>query len=189
MGTPGAGKSSVIKEFKSKHPDSIVINFGTIMFEIAQRDYGVENRDDMRKLDRAKFRELQSKAATEIMKRGKDVIIDTHASINTVDGYHPGFPNYVLSKFNIDAFIYIYAPIDTIISRRQRDVSRKRDVESIEQIRFHEDINFAMVCSCANFANAPIKFIKNEDGKLDEAIRQFEDCVRLVRSVSQNEER
>ncbi len=179
MGTPGAGKSTVIKEFKARHPDAQVFNFGTVMFEIAQKEYGIANRDEMRKMRRDKFRELQSRAANELMKMGKGIIIDTHASINTADGFYPGMPNYVLSKLTIDSFIYVHASVETVLSRRLRDTTRRRDIESLQELRFHESVNLAMVCSYASYVNAPIKFIINEDGKLEEAIKQFEECVRI----------
>ncbi len=179
MGTPGAGKSTLIKEFKKRHPNVKVVNFGTVMHEIAMNEMGIKNRDDMRKLSRDEFRLLQSKAANEILKMGSDLIIDTHASIKTSDGYHPGFPYYVLSKLPIRQYVYIRAPVCDIISRRKRDVSRKRDRESEDDIRFHEQVNLSMVSAYATHSNAPIKFIYNEDGKLEEAIKEFEECVRL----------
>jgi adenylate kinase len=178
MGTPGAGKSSVIDEFMRRHPDAKVVNFGTIMNDIALKDYGIKNRDDMRKLNREKFRELQSKAANALLRQGQDIIVDTHASIRTADGYYPGFPYYILAKIKVDAFVYIHASMETILARRMRDKSRRRDLETPEQIKFHEEINLSLVCTYAAQANAPVKFIINEDGKLEEAIREFEESVK-----------
>jgi len=178
MGTPGAGKSSIVDEFMRRHPDVKVVNFGTLMYEIAQKEYQVKNRDDMRTLTRDKFRELQSKAANALLRLGSNIIVDTHASVRTVDGYYPGFPYYILSKIKVDAFVYIHSSMETILARRMRDKSRKRDIETLEQIKFHEEINLSLVCTYAAQANAPIKFIINEDGKLEEAIKEFENSVR-----------
>ncbi len=179
MGTPGAGKSTVIKEFRKRNPKVKVVNFGTVMHEIAKEEFGIKDRDEMRKLNRDQFRLLQSMAVNKILRMGNDLIIDTHASIKTSDGYHPGFPYYVLSKLPVRQYIYIRAPICDIISRRKRDTTRKRDRESESDLRFHEQINISMVSAYATHSNAPIKFIYNEDGKLEEAIKEFEECVRL----------
>lgn len=177
MGTPGAGKSSVIEEFTRRHPDAKVVNFGTIMYEIAQKDYQVNNRDEMRKLARDKFRELQGKTINVLLSYGPGVIVDTHASVRTVDGYYPGLPCYLLSKIEVDSLIYIHSSMETILSRRMRDKSRSRDAETPEQIKFHEEINLSFVCTYAAQVNAPVKFILNEDGKLEEAVKEFEKSV------------
>mgnify|MGYP000747325707 CR=1 FL=1 len=179
MGTPGAGKSTIIRKFKEMHPDAVVVNFGTVMFDIASKHYGVTSRDGMRLLRRDRFREIQGRAAGELLKHGQGIIIDTHASVRMADGYYPGFPHYVLSKLRIDAFLYIRAPPVEIASRRERDTTRKRDPETLDEIKFHEMVNLSMVSSYAAYANAPIKFIINEDGKLDQTMRQFEECVGL----------
>ena len=178
MGTPGAGKTTVIREFLKRHSDVKVVNFGTVMFNIARDQYGVETRDDMRKLTRDVFRELQSRAAHEILKSSAD-IIDTHASVKTLDGYYPGFPYYLISNLDIDLFVYIIAPFKTIRLRRERDKCRKRDYETIDEIRFHENMNISFLTSYSTMANAPIKFILNDDGKLEQAVKEFEECVRL----------
>ncbi|MEM0437809.1 MAG: adenylate kinase [Candidatus Micrarchaeia archaeon] len=179
MGTPGAGKSTVLNALAAKHPEIKVVNFGTVMFEIAKEEYGVAGRDDMRKLPREKYRELQRKAAQLIAKMPPNTIIDTHASVNTADGYHPGLPQYVLSELPIDAFVYIYAGIEDVIERRRKDTSRQRDTEPPEQLRLHESINLAMVSAYAAYVNAPVKFIHNKTGLLEEAVGQLERCVRI----------
>ncbi len=179
MGTPGAGKTTIIREFRKRHPNANVVSFGTLMFEIASHELGMQNRDDMRRLKRSEFRSLQNKAANRLLTLGKEIIVDTHASVKTADGYYPGFPYYVLSKLSVDAFIYIHASVKEILGRRKKDRSRKRDIESEHNIYFHEQINLSMVCSYSSYANAPIKFILNEDGKLEQSIKMFEECVRI----------
>ena len=58
-GVPGVGKSTVMaaaKEYGYK-----IVNFGTTMFEEAQKE-GVKNRDDMRKLAVEEQQRLQKQA-------------------------------------------------------------------------------------------------------------------------------
>ena len=89
-GVPGVGKSTVMaaaEEYGYK-----IVNFGTTMFEEAQKE-GVNDRDDMRKLAIEDQQRLQKQAGEKISQMG-DVVVDTHASILTPSGYMPGLPEW-----------------------------------------------------------------------------------------------
>ena len=96
-GVPGVGKTTVINEALAKLKNEGVeyqpINFGSFMFEVAKSEGLVENRDQMRTLERADQKRLQQRAAQAIAKIPGNVMIDTHASVKTPTGYLPGFPN------------------------------------------------------------------------------------------------
>jgi adenylate kinase len=47
MGVPGAGKTSVLQGLKT---DYQVVNYGNLMLEIEKKEFGVKDRDVMRKL-------------------------------------------------------------------------------------------------------------------------------------------
>ncbi|MEM4368576.1 MAG: AAA family ATPase, partial [Candidatus Anstonellales archaeon] len=93
MGLPGAGKSTVLQNLKLEN--YVILNYGTLMFEIAQKEKLVSNRDEMRKLNPEEQRRIQRMVVDEIKKHGKRVILDTHCSIKTPKGYLPGLPFYV----------------------------------------------------------------------------------------------
>jgi len=66
-GVPGVGKTTVINkaltQLKSEGVDYQPINFGTFMFEVAKSEGLVQDRDQMRTLDRADQKRLQQRAA------------------------------------------------------------------------------------------------------------------------------
>ena len=76
-GVPGVGKSTVMNAAKDFGYD--IVNFGTTMFEEAQKE-GVSNRDDLRKLP-VDFQKRLQKQAGEKIGQMDNVIVDTHASI------------------------------------------------------------------------------------------------------------
>ena len=86
-GVPGVGKTTVINEALAKLKNEGVeyqpINFGSFMFEVAKSEGLVENRDQMRTLERADQKRLQQRAAQAIAKIPGNVMIDTHASVKT----------------------------------------------------------------------------------------------------------
>ena len=106
-GVPGVGKSTVMaaaEEYGYK-----IVNFGTIMFEEAQKE-GVANRDDMRKLAVEDQQRLQKQAGEKISQMG-DVVVDTHASILTPSGYMPGLPEWTARALNPDVIVLVEAAL------------------------------------------------------------------------------
>ena len=71
-GVPGVGKTTVVNEALKKIKEEGIeyksINFGTFMFEVAMNDKIVQDRDEMRTLDRAVQKRLQQRAAQAIAK-------------------------------------------------------------------------------------------------------------------------
>ncbi len=169
-GIPGAGKTTVItKALKEK--DMKFVTYGTVMFEIAKK-MGVKARDEIRKLPAEKQREIQKKAAEEISRMG-DVIVDTHCTIKTKEGYLPGLPYEVLKKLNPRLIILVEASEDEIIERREKDKDiRDRDVESIEEIKEHQLMNKIAAMTYAALTGATVKIVKNNDGMLEIAAHE-----------------
>ena len=69
VGIPGVGKSTLLTTMvdilKNHKKNVIVINYGTLMFDVAQEN-GLENRDDLRKLSVMEQQRLQKVAAEKI---------------------------------------------------------------------------------------------------------------------------
>ncbi|MFY9982707.1 MAG: AAA family ATPase, partial [Methanoregula sp.] len=63
QGVPGVGKTTVVNEalakLKSEGVEYQPINFGSFMFEVAKTEVLVQDRDQMRSLDRADQKRLQ----------------------------------------------------------------------------------------------------------------------------------
>ena len=75
----------------AKRLDLKVVNFGTQMLEIAKGEGLLENRDQIRSLPPEDQARIQRGAALSIKGLG-DSIVDTHCTIKTPAGYHPGLP-------------------------------------------------------------------------------------------------
>ncbi|MFG1449210.1 MAG: adenylate kinase [Thermoplasmataceae archaeon] len=170
-GIPGVGKSTVLEMLKKK-TDYEIINFGTLMYEMA-RDIGlVKSRDELRKLPIDTQINLQKKASAAIGKM-ENVVIDTHMTIKTPDGYMPGLPEWVIRELKCSAYFVIEADPESILKRRTSDGTRSRDSEMLDDIIEHQSINRSFVASCSIYTGATVSLIKNEDGKAELAAQNI----------------
>ncbi len=173
VGIPGVGKTTVVTKvfeiLNSKSKSVSVVSFGNFMFEEALQ-YGVKDRDDLRKLSITQQQDLQKKAAERIAKLNDNVvIIDTHAFITTPAGFYPGLPDYVIKIIKPSNFISISARPEVIFNRRKQDETRHRDVVSIDLIKKELAVQDAMLSSCSVLSGSPLKTILNDEGKVEEA--------------------
>jgi adenylate kinase len=167
-GVPGVGKTSVM-EGVAKEKNLKIVNYGTVMFEVAQAAGLVEDRDQMRKLPVEKQREIQEKAAEKIYEMG-DVIVDTHCTIKTPGGYYPGLPEWVLRKLQPDRILLVEATKEEIANRRSKDKSRVRDAEAEEEIDEHQRMNRYVAMAYSMLSGASIKIVFNHDNGLEKAV-------------------
>ncbi len=175
-GVPGVGKTTVLEEASRKLGIPIVV-FGTVMFEIAKERGLVKHRDEIRKLPSEVQREIQEEAASRIREMG-EVIVDTHMLIRTPAGFLPGLPFTVLQKLSPKKIILIEADPEEIASRRSKDKSRERDVESVEEIRMHQELNRVAAICYGILSGAFVGVVRNEEGKVSEAANKLVELVR-----------
>ena len=173
VGIPGVGKTTVVTKvfeiLNTKNKSVSVVSFGNLMFEEALQ-YGIKDRDDLRKLSISQQQDLQKKAAERIAKLNDNVvIIDTHAFITTPAGFYPGLPDYVIKIIQPSNFISISARPEVIFNRRKQDETRQRDVVSIDLIKKELAVQDAMLSSCSVLSGSPLKTILNDEGKVEEA--------------------
>ncbi len=166
-GVPGVGKSTVMNGVCEKL-NYRIMNFGDVMLEKG-KEFGVKNRDEIRKLPLEKQRELQ-KLAGEYLGTMENIIIDTHMSIKTPSGFLPGLPEWVLKAINPSMLVLIEADPASIDIRRKKDESRHRDQEGIIGIELHQMMNRYFAASCSILTGATVVIIKNEEGKVNEAV-------------------
>jgi adenylate kinase len=165
-GVPGVGKSTVMgsaEEYGYK-----IVNFGTIMFEEAQKE-GVADRDDMRKLAIEDQQRLQKQAGEKISGMG-NVVVDTHASILTPSGYMPGLPEWTVRALNPDIIVLVEATPDEITGRRNKDASRARDSDDIG---LHQSVNREYAATAAVMTGATVSIVENHDNQVEIAVEQF----------------
>ncbi len=170
-GVPGVGKTTIMEEVsrRSMYP---IVNYGTVMFQMARQKELVTNRDDMRKLPINIQRELQKKAAEQIGAM-ENVIIDTHLTVKTPAGYLPGLPIWVLERLRPALIVLIEASPQEIAGRRARDESRKRDVETLEEIREHIEANRYAAFACSVYSGANVLILENNEGMVEKAVKRF----------------
>ncbi len=185
MGLPGAGKSTILKHFLEKHPEVEVVNYGDIMFSLAKERFNIANRDEMRKkIPPEEYVELQRAVEDRLVEishkakeEGRIIILDTHGAVKTPRGFVPGLPMRFLSRLHVDALILITAPYKDIMQRRVEDKLRQRDLELLEDLKEHDKVNKYLLAAYGAISGARIKVVKNPNGKLEEALADFEKVI------------
>ena len=180
-GIPGTGKTTVCKELLKLAEHSgrrvTVINYGSIMVELTQERGRSLHRDELRKSKLSLQRDLQAEAAKTISQRVAeaegDVIVDTHMSIKTVDGYWAGLPFHVLQLLNPNAFVLVEAEPPEVLFRRLKDVTRRRD--EVLESEIAEELLFSrfIAAACSVLTGASVKIVKNPNGKKVEAAKEI----------------
>ncbi len=183
VGIPGVGKTSLLSkivETIKNHDKSVnVISFGTLMFEIAKKN-GLTDRDELRKLPVTEQQSLQKIAAEQIAELNEQVvIIDTHAFINSTEGYYPGLPEHVLKIIKPTNFVAVTAKPEEIYNRRMKDDTRNRDKITLTKIKAELEIQSGMISACAVITGSPVKHILNREGKIDEATDKIIKAIGL----------
>ena len=183
VGIPGVGKTTLLSkmaEIIKNHKKSVsVLSFGTLMFEIAKEN-GLKNRDELRKLPVSEQQSLQKIAAEKIAAHTEDVvIIDTHAFINSSEGYYPGLPELVLKIIKPTNFVSVSAKPEEIYNRRMTDNTRNRDKITLANIKKELDAQSGIIASCMVISGSPVKYILNREGKIDEATDKIVRAIGL----------
>jgi len=183
VGIPGVGKTSLLSKIveiiKNNDKSVNVISFGTLMFEIAKKN-GLTDRDELRKLPVTEQQSLQKIAAEQIAVLNEQVvIIDTHAFINSTEGYYPGLPEHVLKIIKPTNFVAVTAKPEEIYNRRMKDNTRNRDKITLTKIKTELEIQSGMISACAVITGSPVKLILNREGKIDEATDKIIKAIGL----------
>jgi len=180
-GIPGTGKTTVCNELSDLAKKSgrkvTVINYGSVMLELSKERGKSIHRDEIRKSDLSFQHELQIKAARVISQRTAktegEVIVDTHMSIKTNDGYWAGLPFDVLQILSPSLFVLIEAEPCEVLSRRFRDITRKRDKVLENEIAEEFMFSRLMAATCAVLTGASVKIVKNSAEKQVEAAKEI----------------
>ena len=137
------------------------------------------DHDAIRKLSVDKQKELQKGAAEKIAKDSEGItIVDTHAMINTPNGYLPGLPEWVVKALNPQIIVIVDADTEEIIGRRNKDETRQRDDEDARLVQLHQQTNLSVVAAYCAMTGATMKVIFNHDNGLTQAAQEFEEMVK-----------
>ena len=183
-GIPGSGKTTLTNRaldiLKEQEIFYTLLNYGSIMFELAAQEGLVKNRDEMRKLNPSKQEEIQTLAAQQLSQRAQDenILLDTHCTISTKKGYIPGLPLKILKELTLSVLVVIESPEGEINERREHDASRQRDEESPEEIKLHQELNRAISMSYSTFTGVPVKIIQNKQGEKEKAAEKLAEILK-----------
>lgn len=183
VGIPGVGKTTLlttmVEILKDHKKNVVVINYGSLMFDVAKEN-GLTNRDQLRKLSVSEQQRLQKIAAEQISAHEEEVvIIDTHAFINSPEGYYPGLPEHVLKIIKPDNFVSVSAKPEEIYNRRMKDDTRNRDKITLANIKKELDVQSGMISACAVITGSPVRLVLNGEGKVDETADKIIKAIGL----------
>ena len=183
VGIPGVGKttllSKIVETLKNHEKSVSMVSYGTLMFEVAKEN-GLKDRDELRKLSVSEQQNLQKLAAEKIAAHDEQIIIiDTHAFINSPEGYYPGLPEHVLKIISPTNFISVSAKPEEIYNRRMKDDTRNRDKITLANIKKELDVQSGMISACAVITGSPVKHVLNGEGKIDEAADKIINAIGL----------
>jgi adenylate kinase len=178
-GIPGSGSTTVLKG-ALVDLDYVHVNYGDVMLEIATKKNLVEDRDSMRKLSPDIQKEVQREAAKSIRERAEEsnIIVDTHCTVKTPLGFLPGLPPWVLKELQPDRFVLIEADGDEILMRRISDTTRIRDMEKLQDINLHQEMNRSVAMAYAALTGATVQIIQNHDDQLDETVARMIETLK-----------
>ncbi len=164
-GVPGAGKSTVCNRLLERTSDVSVVNYGDMIFEDAKKLYPslIQVREDVRKLPRDEYKNIQVEAARKISLIKGNVVIDTHMSVKTPYGFYPGLIPETLHIIQPDGIILLEFNPRDVIARREKDrLAGKRvtrDSESEEEILLHQQVNRMYAISYSAINQCYVKII------------------------------
>ncbi|MDH3795174.1 MAG: adenylate kinase [Nitrosopumilus sp.] len=183
VGIPGVGKTTLLSEMveilKNHERNVCMISYGTLMFEVALEN-GLTDRDLLRKLPVSEQQHFQKIAAEKIAAHTEEIVlIDTHAFINSPEGYYPGLPEHVLKIIKPTNFVSVSAKPEEIYNRRMKDDTRNRDKITLDNIKKELDVQSGMISACAVITGAPVRLVLNREGKVDEAAAKIISAIGL----------
>lgn len=181
VGLSGVGKGTVLEQAMAlSDKDYEVINYGDRMLETAKNEGLVESRDEIKDLDPEDNKRIQKQAAKSIVRDAdeQDVIVETHAAIQTPYGYIPGLPQWTLENLNPDKIIIIDADAEAIYERSQSDDSRDREHDQVEEVREYKEVAREMASTGAVLTGAYLQIIQNEENKVEAAAEELVETLR-----------
>ena len=154
----------------------MVSTHSDVMLDEALQRRWVKMRDDIRKLDPARQRELQKTAARAISKMATTpLVVDTHATVRT--SRSSGLPTWVLDELKPELILIVETRPNEIIRRRNADKSRQRDAQDAMGVQEHQEINKAICMAYAAHTGATVKRLHNStEGLMRQSLNWWSLC-------------
>lgn len=74
-------------------------------------------------------------------------------------------------------FVLVEADPEEIFTRRISDTSRNRDMESLQEIDLHQQMNRAAAMAYATLTGATVKIVKNHNNQLESAVSEMKNIL------------
>lgn len=180
-GVPGAGKTTIAESVKKRIPGLETVNVGDMIFEVAKKKTDIRDRDELReKLGLKLQQECQEEVSRKISEMdAPHILIDTHTSIRTPEGYFPGLSDRSAEMIRPDVIVYLDYNPEEIMERRKNDSSRHRDDESAEDIEKDQKSLIEFAYEAASHVEAAVLTIdlRNPEKKEHEHSEQATDEI------------
>lgn len=176
VGLSGVGKSTVLEEAtKLAAEDYEIINYGDRMLEIAEEEGYVDSRDEIKEISAEEQKQVQKEAAESIVEDSEDgnVIVDTHAAIQTPHGFLPGLPQWTVQNLEPEHLIILDAEPEEIYSRSTDDEGRSREHEDVEGVETYREVAREMAAAGSVLTGAYLKIIENKSGRAQQAAQEL----------------
>jgi adenylate kinase len=180
VGLSGVGKSTVLEEAtKLAQENYEIINYGDRMLKVAKEEGLVDSRDEIKNISSEEQKKVQKEAAESILEdsRSGNVIVDTHAAIQTPHGYLPGLPKWTIENMEPEHLIILDAEAEEIYERSKDDEGRSREHENVEGVQQYREVAREMASTGAVLTGAYLKIIENEAGKAQEAAQELVEAL------------
>ena len=168
-GLSGAGKTTLLNKLNPGNYK--IINIGTLMKgELSKKGEEI-NRDTIKKLSNKELSKLRNIVFGRVQKLKSNIVLDTHITIESGLGILPGIP-YSTLRFlnNLSALVYINAPSEDIIKRRNTDKSRNREKQDAFSLDIQRIVDISALAYYSSYFNIPIYIIENKNRTLEKSI-------------------
>lgn len=182
VGLSGVGKGTVLEQAMNlSDKDYNLINYGDRMVKTAKEEGLVGSRDELKNLPPEENKKIQRMAAESIIDDAEkqDIIVETHATLQTPYGYIPGLPEWSVKAMNPEKIIMIDADSEEILERTQEDSTRDREHEKVEEITEYRQIAREMASTAAVLTGSYLTVIHNHDGMVEKSAERL---VKVLRS-------
>jgi len=177
-GTPGAGKTTVLADAMDLIKRKVsIINYADVMLEVGKALGLGHNHDALRRQSLEIQQGLQQKAAEKIAKGEGVIIVDTHSTVKTPNGYMPGMPAWCLEALKPRVIVLVDADASEIQARRAGDKTRTRDKEEDSSLLLQQSLNRSAAMAGAVLCGATVKVIWNHDKGVGKAAKELAELV------------
>ncbi len=179
LGLSGVGKtfvcSKAIEILKKKRKKFQIVNYGDIISKITKKDkdfFRIEN-------SKKQYTKIQFDSAKRIVKdyNNKDILLTTHALMNTKYGFVFGLPPKVLDILRPDLILVLWMEPKRVFYHVQKDkenTKRKfREELSLEHIKQMQELERVVCVQYGFYCDCPVKFVENVEGKADTAAQEI----------------